>query len=120
MTVVCCASHAFVLPPQGLPKHLAAIEEVSEYAAKEYSLERLLDKMQADWGGCGSCCCWLLVVATSTLLILMLMLPLMVVVVGRWCGVLSQLVGQLWQKPSLLSVSSIKRFSPGNCLQAPP
>jgi hypothetical protein len=37
---------------QGLPKHLAAIEEISEYAAKEYSLERLLDKMQADWSEC--------------------------------------------------------------------
>jgi hypothetical protein len=36
---------------QGLPKHLSSIEEVSEYASKEYSLERTLDKMQADWGG---------------------------------------------------------------------
>ncbi|GFR44543.1 hypothetical protein Agub_g5814 [Astrephomene gubernaculifera] len=35
----------------GLPKHLAAIEEVAEYASKEYSLERALDKMQADWAG---------------------------------------------------------------------
>ncbi|KAK9829119.1 hypothetical protein WJX72_004004 [[Myrmecia] bisecta] len=34
-----------------LPKHLPTIEEVSEYAAKEYSLERTLDKMQADWNG---------------------------------------------------------------------
>lgn len=31
----------------GLPKQLAAVEECSEYAAKEYSLERTLDKMQA-------------------------------------------------------------------------
>ena len=38
-------------PAQGLPKYLAQIEEVSEYASKEYSLERTLDKMQADWSG---------------------------------------------------------------------
>lgn len=31
---------------QGLPKYIAQIEEVSEYASKEYSLERTLDKMQ--------------------------------------------------------------------------
>lgn len=36
---------------QGLPKQLAQIEEVSEFASKEYSLERTLDKMQGDWVG---------------------------------------------------------------------
>lgn len=35
----------------GLPKFLAELEEVSEYASKEYSLERTLDKMQLDWTG---------------------------------------------------------------------
>jgi dynein heavy chain len=35
----------------GLPKYLPAVEEVSEYASKEYSLERTLDKMQGDWNG---------------------------------------------------------------------
>uniref|UniRef100_A0A383V949 AAA+ ATPase domain-containing protein n=1 Tax=Tetradesmus obliquus TaxID=3088 RepID=A0A383V949_TETOB len=35
----------------GLPAHVASIEEVSEYASKEFSLERTLDKMQADWAG---------------------------------------------------------------------
>ena len=34
-----------------LPKHIQAIEEVSEYASKEYSLERTLDKMQGEWIG---------------------------------------------------------------------
>ncbi len=29
-----------------LPKQLAILEEVSEYASREYSLERALDKMQ--------------------------------------------------------------------------
>jgi dynein heavy chain len=35
----------------GLDKALPLIEEVSEYASKEFSLERALDKMQGDWGG---------------------------------------------------------------------
>jgi dynein heavy chain len=35
-----------VVLSQGLPKFMAQIEEVSEYASKEYSLERTLDKMQ--------------------------------------------------------------------------
>lgn len=35
----------------GLPKFMSEIEEVSEYASKEYSLERTLDKMQGDWSG---------------------------------------------------------------------
>lgn len=34
-----------------LQNHLVTIEEVSEYASKEFSLERTLDKMQADWNG---------------------------------------------------------------------
>ncbi|KAA6419936.1 MAG: dynein heavy chain axonemal [Trebouxia sp. A1-2] len=34
-----------------LPKQLAVLEEVSEYASREYSLERALDKMQGDWAG---------------------------------------------------------------------
>ncbi len=34
-----------------LPKFMPEIEEVSEYASKEYSLERTLDKMQGDWSG---------------------------------------------------------------------
>ncbi len=48
-----CAAErvACVLRAQGLPKYLVQIEEVSEYASKEYSLERTLDKMQADWSG---------------------------------------------------------------------
>ena len=29
-----------------LPKQLAILEEISEYASREYSLERALDKMQ--------------------------------------------------------------------------
>ncbi|KAF6265404.1 dynein heavy chain 6 [Scenedesmus sp. NREL 46B-D3] len=35
----------------GLPAHLDALEEVSEHASKEFSLERTLDKMQSDWAG---------------------------------------------------------------------
>ncbi|MEW5317509.1 MAG: hypothetical protein WDW38_008798 [Sanguina aurantia] len=35
----------------GLPAQLPALEEVSEYASKEHSLERTLDKMQGDWTG---------------------------------------------------------------------
>jgi dynein heavy chain, axonemal len=30
---------------------MSAIEEVSDFASKEYSLERTLDKMAADWSG---------------------------------------------------------------------
>lgn len=33
-----------------LPKQLAILEEVSEYASREYSLERALDKMQVRYG----------------------------------------------------------------------
>lgn len=36
----------------GLPTHIAAVEEVGEVAAKEFGLERTLDKMQGDWQGC--------------------------------------------------------------------
>jgi hypothetical protein len=32
---------------------MSQIEEVSEYASKEYSLERTLDKMQGESGGWG-------------------------------------------------------------------
>ena len=32
-----------------LPKQLAILEEVSEYASREYSLERALDKMQVSY-----------------------------------------------------------------------
>ena len=32
-----------------LPTHYEKIEEVSDYASKEYSLERTLDKMQGEW-----------------------------------------------------------------------
>lgn len=49
-----------------LPKQLAILEEVSEYASREYSLERALDKMQVSHMmhtlstkrqiGCGNCC----------------------------------------------------------------
>ncbi len=35
----------------GLPKFISDIEEMSEYASKEYSLEKTLDKMQGDWTG---------------------------------------------------------------------
>ena len=35
-----------------LPKQLAILEEVSEYASREYSLERALDKMQVSCHGC--------------------------------------------------------------------
>lgn len=34
-----------------LPKYIAAVEEVGEVAAKEFGLERTLDKMQGDWQG---------------------------------------------------------------------
>lgn len=34
-----------------LPKCMAAVEEIGEVAAKEFGLERTLDKMQADWTG---------------------------------------------------------------------
>ena len=40
-----------MLLTQGLPQFLPQIEEVSENASKEYSLERTLDKMQAEWSG---------------------------------------------------------------------
>jgi hypothetical protein len=58
----------------GLPAVLPAIEEISDQAGREFSLERSLDKMQADWAGIAfetiqwrstgerglhpSCCCW--------------------------------------------------------------
>ena len=35
----------------GLPKYMTDIDEMSEYASKEYSLERTLDKMQVREGG---------------------------------------------------------------------
>ena len=34
-----------------LPKFMSQIEEVSEHASKEYSLERTLEKMQTEWTG---------------------------------------------------------------------
>ena len=34
-----------------LPKFMSKIEEVSEHASKEYSLERTLEKMQTEWTG---------------------------------------------------------------------
>lgn len=34
-----------------LPKFLPDIEETSEFATKEYSLEKAIDKMQGDWSG---------------------------------------------------------------------
>jgi hypothetical protein len=35
----------------GLPQVLTAVEEISDQAGREFSLERSLDKMQADWAG---------------------------------------------------------------------
>ena len=35
----------------GLPKYMTDIDEMSEYARKEYSVERMLDKMQVGGGG---------------------------------------------------------------------
>ena len=44
-----------------LQQHLHALEEVSEYASKEFALERALDKMQVSpvqqHSRCGSRCC---------------------------------------------------------------
>lgn len=34
-----------------LPKFITDIEETSEFATKEYSLEKAIDKMQGDWSG---------------------------------------------------------------------
>ena len=41
-------NHALLL---GLPKFMTDIDEMSEYARKEYSVERMLDKMQVGGGG---------------------------------------------------------------------
>eukprot|EP00958_Prasinococcus_capsulatus_P016076 scaffold1766_cov401-Prasinococcus_capsulatus_cf.AAC.33 len=35
----------------GMEQHMAAILEISEYAGKEYSLERTLDQMLSEWNG---------------------------------------------------------------------
>ncbi|EFJ31602.1 hypothetical protein SELMODRAFT_86461 [Selaginella moellendorffii] len=35
----------------GLPKYMAVIEDISEFASKEYSVEVTIDKMQNDWVG---------------------------------------------------------------------